>query len=408
MTARAGPSRRAFAGLVAAVAVAAALVVGMVLATRTPEQEAPAGQLDDDRVVATLRTGDTEISDPLRAALRAARADQGNAAAAKEAARRLIAEGRAAGDSRLVGAALGVLRPFLETPDAEILYLAANARQYQHDFTGAIDLLGRAAALAPRDANVLLTRATIHTVLGRFDAADADCRRLHALPRPDLGFLCQSAALLLTEQAPAVYERLEAIAAQPQLLDPGLRSYATGLMGEIAALQGWWGLARAHLAQELAEDPEALRTRMMLADVLLQDDAAGEALRVLEGAPEVDGVLVRRAIAAGRLQKPAIADPARAELAQRFRQNLDLGLSAHAREETRFYLEVEPDFELALERALVNWDLQREIEDAQLLVDAAVAAGVPQAAAPVLRWMSEQGVSVPTLRIPDAVREAAR
>lgn len=408
MTARTGPSRRTLAGLASAIAVAIAIVVGIALATRTQEQEATAGKLDDDQVVATLRTGGTDTSDALRAALRATRADPENAATAKAAARQLIAEGRAAGDSRLVGAAVGVLRPFLETQDAETLYLAATARQYQHDFTGALDLLDRAIELAPGDANALLTRATINIVLGRFDVADEDCRRLHALPRPDLGFLCQSTALTLTAQAPEVYDRLAEVVAQPGLLDPALRGYAVGLMGEIAALQGWREQARAHLEDELAADPEALRTRMMLADLLLADDAAAEALRILDGAPEVDGVLIRRAIAAERLGEAGIADPAKAELARRFRQNLDLGLRAHAREETRFFLEVAPDPKLALERALVNWELQREIEDAQLLIDAAMAADAPAAAAPVLRWMEEQNVSVPTLRIPDAVREAAR
>ena len=63
---------------------------------------------------------------------------------------------------------------------------------------------------------------------------------------------------------------------------------------------------------------------------------------------------------------------------------------------------------MALKRALVNWGLQHEIEDAQLLVDAAMFAGQPQSAAPVVRWMAEQSVVVPSFRLPDAVREAAR
>ena len=111
-------------------------------------------------------------SDDLRARLRAARANPDDPAAAKAAARQLIDEGRKAGDSRLVGAALGMLRPFLDAPDAEALHLAATARQYQHDFPGALDLLDRALALSPGDAAALLARATINVVLGRLDTAD--------------------------------------------------------------------------------------------------------------------------------------------------------------------------------------------------------------------------------------------
>jgi tetratricopeptide (TPR) repeat protein len=397
-------NRRPLAGLAAAIALGVALVLAGALATRTrPGSDAT---IADDRVVAVLPTSGRAYSDELRASLRAARANPDDPAAAEAAARQLIDEGRRAGDSRLVGAALGVLRPFLDAPDAATLYLAATARQYQHDFPGALGLLDRAIALSPRDASALLTRATINVVLGRFDTAEEDCRRLYALPRPDLGFLCQSTALTLTAEAPAVYQRLEGILAQTGLLDASLRGYALGLMGEIAALQGRRDLARTHFAAVLAEDPDALRVRMMLADVLLADGENAAALKLLDGAAQVDGVLVRRAIAAKRLGARAAVEAARTELSRRFRQNLDLGLNAHAREEAWFYLEVAGDPGLALARAQVNWGLQREIEDAQLLIDAAVAADRPEAAAPVLRWMTEQAVAVPTLRVPAAVRPA--
>ena len=121
-------------------------------------------------------------------------------------------------------------------------------------------------------------------------------------------------------------------------------------------------------------------------------------MRLLDPAPEVDGVLLRRAIAAERLGRASLLRSARAELSRRFRQNLDLGLTAHAREEARFYLEVERRPALALDRARVNWALQREVEDAQLLIDAALAAGTPEAAAPVLAWIAEQQIAVPALR----------
>ena len=104
-------------------------------------------------------------------------------------------------------------------------------------------------------------------MLGRLDTADEDCRRLYAARRPDLGFLCQSTTLTLTPEAPAVYARLEGVLSRTDLLDGSLRSYGLGLLGEIAALQGDRDLARAHLAAALAEEPEALRIRMMLADL---------------------------------------------------------------------------------------------------------------------------------------------
>ena len=388
------------------IALALAIVVGSVLLTKSTTPTIGT-QLLDDTIVATLQTSGKGYPPELQDMLRATRSNPTDLQAAKGAARALIAQGRNAGDSRLVGAATGVLQPFMATPDAETLYLVATARQYQHDFTGALSLLDQAIKLQPGDASALLTRATINIVLGKFDLASTDCKRIASLPRPELGFLCQSTALLLTKQAPAVYKRLKDIVARPGLLDPALRGWAVGLMGEIAKLQGDAAAAKAHFAMVIADDPLALRERFLLVDLLLDEGAATEALVTLAPAPEVDGVLIRRVLGAQILGDQSMAEQAKAELARRFRLNLDLGLTAHAREEARYYLQIAGDPALALKRAIVNWALQHEFEDAQLLIDAAVAANDPKAASPVLLWMQDQSVSVPILRIPDAVRKAA-
>ena len=391
----------------AVIAVAVAIVA--ISAALTPTKAPQGGtKLTDATIVAKLQTSGKAYPPELQTMLLATRADPTDLPAAKAAARALIAQGRIAGDSRLVGAATGVLLPFMSAPDAETLYLVATARQYQHDFTGALALLDQALALQPSDANALLSRATINIVLGKFDLATPDCARIAALPRPDLGFLCQSTALLLTAQSPIVYERLKGIVANPALLDPSLRGWAVGLMGEIASLQGDTINAKVHFAEVIAEDPLALRERLLLVDLLLGEKAATEALSLLAPAPEVDGVLIRRILAARLLKDTAMAELATVELDRRFKLNLDLGLTAHAREETRYYLQIAGDPALALKRAIVNWNLQHEIEDAQLLIDAAGAADDPKAALPVLAWIESQSVVVPTLRIPEAIRRAAK
>ena len=163
--------------------------------------------------------------------------------------------------------------------------------------------------------------------------------------------------------------------------------------------------AIGHLSAVVAADPLALRERLLLSDLLLGSRRPQEVLTLLEPAPEVDGVLIRRVLATEMQGGRATAE--REELARRFKLNLDLGLTAHAREEARYFLEIAGDPALALARAEVNWALQHEVEDAQLLVDAAVAAGRPEAAKPVVTWMAEQKVVVPALRLPVSVMEAA-
>lgn len=389
------------------ISVAVFIVIVSALLSDAPEKRSGTVP-DDDMIVAKLQVSGTGYSLALQEILRETRARPTDLSAAKVAARALIAEGRTVSDSRLVGAATGVLQSFMVNPDAETLYLVATARQYQHDFSGAIALLNQAVTLEPGNASALLTRATIQVVLGKFDLATTDCQRIASLPRADLGFLCQSTALLLTKQAPAVYARLDGILARPGLLDPALRGWAIGLMGEIAKSQGNPDAAKAHFTDVITADPLALRDRLLLVDILLDEKAAAEALAVLKPAPDADGVLIRRVLAAQILGDPSAAEPDKAELDRRFRLNIDLGLTAHAREETRYFLQIAGDPRLALQRALVNWDLQHEIEDAQLLIDAAVAANQPKAAASVLAWMNAQSVDELTLRIPESVRRAAQ
>ncbi len=388
------------------IAIAAALAFGLLIVVvvgQTTRQDAAfqsGASIPPDTVVATLQTSGNALPDDLIISLRAARAAPDDLALAKSAARALIAEGRTLGDSRLVGAAIGTLRPFANSPDAETLYLEATARQYQHDFDGALALLDRAIDLDPSNINAVLTRATILIVQGKLDQADAGCRTITDLGRPEIGFLCQSTALILTAQAPVVAERLAAILSQPGVLDPALHGWAIGLMGEIAAAQGDDAAAATHFATVIADDPLALRERLLLADVMLRTGQAASVPDLLRDAPDVDGVLIRRVMAAQALGQDDLGEAA--ELGRRFQLNFDLGLTAHAREEAMYFLHIAPDPAIALSRAQVNWALQHEIEDAQLLIDAAVAADDPAAAAPVLDWIADQQIVVPALRLPPA------
>jgi tetratricopeptide (TPR) repeat protein len=377
-----------------------ALVAGLTLAAAflsgSPQARVA---LTPDTVVADLGSGQA-YSDTLRTAVQAQRAAPQDINAATAAARLMIAKGRAKGDSRLVGAALSMLHPFVADQIPAAQYLAATARQYQHDFPGALALLDQVLAADPRDVNALLNRATIHTVLGDYPTALQDCTQITAL-RADVGFLCQATTLTLTKDAPQVATRLTAILAQPGVIDPALIPWARSLLGEIALLKGDPATAETYLMQVLTDDPGAQREQLMLADILLEQGRAAEVMTLLQDAPDTDGVLIRRVLA---LRAQGInADDTVTLLATRAQRSLDIGLVAHAREEAMFYLLIADDPAQALERALVNWDLQHEYDDARLLILAADAAGKPRAALPVLDWMARAGVDIPALQIPQSI-----
>ncbi len=396
---------RQLGALAGAMALGAAVILAATLAGRGPSS--PSADIPDDQVVARLSSGPMTQFAGLAPLLTANRAHPDDLAAAMAAASSLIDAGRKAGNSRLVGAALGVLRPFLAVdPAPETLRLAAEARQYQHDFNGALTLLDTAIAADPSLVDAVLMRSTIHLVQGDLTAAAADCARLRAA-RPDIAFLCQSTALTMTATAPQVYARLAGLTATSGLLAPGLVTWAQSLMGEIALLQGKPDLGEKNLKAVLAANPDALRERMMLADLLLGQNRAGEVTPLLQSAPPVDGVLIRRALAARASGDTEAAAQAEAEVAARVKQNLALGLNAHAREDAMYFLWLANKPAQALERAKANWALQHEFDDARLMIAAAAAAGQPTEALPVLAWMKEQQIVVPSLTLPASVRAVA-
>lgn len=383
---------------------AAAILLGFVLVAGASFLPGPdvgaetSGQIPPDRVVAVLSAG-ADYPPELRQALQALRERPDDPALAAVAARRIVSEGRARGDSRLVGAALGILRPFLDAASPEMLHIAADARQYQHDFAGALQLLDRALGLAPRDANLLLMRATIHTVRGDYVPAREDCARITALGLDEVGLLCTATTHVLTRDGPVWKARLAEMVDRPDLLAESLHPWALGLMAEIARHQGDIEEARQLLHRLLALSPGAVREKLILADILLATGEGPAVITLLADAPPIDGVLVRRVMAL-RLTGNLEALSLQRSLDQRFRLNIELGLDAHAREETMFFLYVAPERGLALQRAQANWSQQHEAEDLALLLEAARQAGDAGSAVAAQDWMSRADVTPPPVLRP--------
>jgi hypothetical protein len=176
-----------------------------------------------------------------------------------------------------------------------------------------------------------------------------------------------------------------------------------------AAGDPWLALLRAELAQRAgrrdaehhfrdatAGEAPSLYALAARADWLLEQGRAAEVDELLKDYDAADGLLLRRAIANRQL---AARQPARAvianELAQQLQARFDAALArgdaGHAREQSRFALDVRGDAQGALALAESNWAWQREPTDALLLLRAAQATGRASAAAPVLAWAREQG-----------------
>ena len=141
----------------------------------------------------------------------------------------------------------------------------------------------------------------------------------------------------------------------------------------------------------MAIEPRDAYALCALADLLLDLDRPAEALALVENEPAHDGKLLRATIAGRRLDAPWW--PGRAALLdERFAAATRRGDALHLREEARYRLELRDEPAAALDLALLNWRNQKEVWDARILLESAIAARRPDAAEDVLAWLRRTGL----------------
>jgi len=114
-------------------------------------------------------------------------------------------------------------------------------------------------------------------------------------------------------------------------------------------------------------------------------------LALLKDQESIEPLLLRVAIAQRQLRDPGLARSCEL-LRTAFATEAARGELVHGREQARFLLEVQDRPEDALAAALANWAVQREPDDALILVAAARATGALQQAQPALEFARTQGL----------------
>ncbi len=368
-----------------AVGLAGALTAAAYFAPdRVAEAAATYVPRDTAAVVATVPTRDArELSE--RKALASA---PDSLELAVELARTEIARARELSDPRHLGRAQALLARWWTQPSspADVLLLRATIQQSLHQFAAARRDLDQLIALRPADSQAHLTRAVVATVTADYAAARESCTALATFAAPVIAATCMAPLTALAGDVDGAYR---ALAATLDSRTPvALRAWGITTLAELAIQRGDDVLAQTHLRAVLAIDPDDAYALAALADITV-DPAAASAL--LAGRESVDNLLVRRAIAEHRAHGPDAATLV-ADMRERIAAAATRGDSIHQREEAMFALAVELDAPRAVRLARANWDVQKELTDARLLVDAAVFARDPVAAAPVIEWARRTGV----------------
>jgi tetratricopeptide (TPR) repeat protein len=302
-----------------------------------------------------------------------------------------IGQARSTGDLRFLGYAEAVLIPWLAQPqpDPAALVLQATLQQSRHDFQGALTTLDRALRARPADPQAWLTRATVLRVLGRYSEAQDSCVQFARWADAGVALICEQGVRALTGGLADAYASLAALSMQG-MLDPE-RAWRDSELGEMAVRLGRDADAERWFRADLALSPRDFYVRAAYADLLLRAHRDSEVLVLLRDQDSIEPLLLRLAIAQRTLGDPDFPR-CRALLRAAFASEAQRGESVHRREQARFLLEIEDRPHDALGVALANWAVQREPDDALVLLEAARAADAMPQAAPVLQFVRAAGL----------------
>lgn len=322
-------------------------------------------------------------------------ASPNDVALASAIARRHIATARRETDPRYLGYAQAALAPWwnLPSPPAEVRLLRATLLQSTHHFPEALRDLDAIVAAEPDNPQAWLTRATVQTVRGDYEAATKSCARLSSLTTQLVSISCIASIGAMTGRAKASASLLELTLGRDPDADAGLQAWVLTLLAEIAERRGDTAGADTRYRRALAFSGRDSYLLGAYADFLLDQRRPAEVAALVKNQTRIDGLLLRYALALR--QMPAQGNALRAadaELGARFTAAMQRGDAVHQREQARYELHVRGNAKAALALAQKNWAVQKESADMRVLLEAALKAGDKAAAAPVLDWVARHKV----------------
>ena len=318
--------------------------------------------------------------------------------AAEQLAEAYIDYSRQVGDAHYAGYAEAVIAPWVQAavPPAAALVTQATILQYRHRFSDARVMLKNAFELDPRNAQAWLILATLDMVQGDYPAADRDCAQVASDAGVETGLACFGSLRSYTGKA---RQGLALLAQADTAIKRGSAGYSAwiqGLIAESAERLGDWPSAEAHYLNALKLQPQDNFLLVAYADFLLDRGRPREVLPLLADHTQSDTAFLRLALAQSLLH----SDQAQRYtwiMAARFEALRVRGSEYFGREESRFALQLQHDPQAALDMALRNWQVQRAPWDARVVLEAALAARQPQAAAQVLEFLQTTQLEDPII-----------
>lgn len=307
-------------------------------------------------------------------------------------ARRYIDIGRSETDPRYFGYAQAALAPWwnAKAPPHDVRLLRATLMQATHQFEAAMADLDAITSADPSNAQAWLTRATVQTVRGDYDGATASCARLSSIASQLASFTCLGNVAGVSGRLAASEQLLQQTLARNSDAPREEQVWVLTLLAEMATRRGDAVGAEARYRRALALSPRDSYLLGAYADFLLDQKRPRDVTDLLRDHQRIDALLLRYAMALqAQASRKDEYGTALKELDARFGAAMQRDDSVHQREQARYTLHLKREPKAALMLAQQNWLVQKEPADTRLVLEAALAAGNREAAAPVMRWIEK-------------------
>ncbi len=317
---------------------------------------------------------------------------------AAAAASGYIKMGNEESDPRFYGYARSAIENWWEAelPPANILKVRAKLKEKDHRYEEAIQDLESLLERDSNDVQAWVEVINLYRVIGSYDSANESSRQLSKLGDPQATIVATTPLKAATGKANEAYDSLVKLAESPDEVAAELAPWIAAMQGDIAASLGQFETADRHYRKALTLNSGSIHLKRTYADFLLDHQRPAPVLKLLAEHESDNGCLLLMSIAAHRMGKQDLAEKLKSKMAVRFEEIRLRGSQPHGRFESRYKLELNNDPKGALEIALRNWLLQKENRDARAVLESALVAKDPAAAAEVISF-------VKTLRNQDVI-----
>lgn len=308
--------------------------------------------------------------------------------------------GRSTGDARYLGRAQAVIEPWMQKQPIPVPMALTHATilQSRHFFKESRTELKSILARDPGNVQAWLTLATVAMVQGDYPAANDSCVHLANVGGDFYGQMCTAQLRALTGHAQQAYVLLTLIEHPGEKAPVGVKAYIEGLLADTAKRLGRNDEAEAHFKAALQLTPGDNFLLADYGDFLLDRGRPREVIALLKDYTESDTSFLRFVYAEAALGSPHMQRDVN-DMQARFAAMDRRGSHVYRREEAGFELQLRHDPAGALKLAEQNWTVQRAPKDMRIYLEAAFAAGQPQAAKPVLDLLAESQLQDPPVNL---------